>query len=107
MSFCLAVAKHPLPAFLHPKLVVLPLDCFKDKNLSGRIDSEDLPSDSFLIKSGLGEPALTAGSSAFGQRGPRSGPDPSIFIPVNYAVSELHIFISNVGSVPKYFPKSQ
>lgn len=42
-----------------------------------------------------------------GLKKPRSCMDPSIFIPVNFADSEPHIFISNVSKVSKYFPKSQ
>lgn len=56
-----------------------------------------------LIKSGLASAA--AGPSDLAATPPP--PHPSFLILVNYAVRELHIFISNVGSVPKYFPKSQ
>lgn len=51
MSFCLVAAKHPFPAFSSEMahfVPRLPLNCFKDKNLWGPIDSEDLSSDSFF-----------------------------------------------------------
>lgn len=65
------------------------------------------PSGAGLIGSYLDVQEGTAvGSSDLGCRRGRADPDPSIFMLVNYAISGLHVFISNMGTISKYFSKS-